>query len=64
MEDGDASEKAKFGTAAFLIELENTRSIKVGISLLIAFSCSHFIAILAYKSLTRLRRFLANTNVI
>ncbi|KAG5603552.1 hypothetical protein H5410_025044 [Solanum commersonii] len=32
LEDGDASEKAKFGTAAFLIELENTRSIKVGIS--------------------------------
>ncbi|XP_060215127.1 ureide permease 1-like isoform X2 [Lycium barbarum] len=29
LEDGGASGKAKFGTAAFLIELENTRSIKV-----------------------------------
>ncbi|KAK4715679.1 hypothetical protein R3W88_014017 [Solanum pinnatisectum] len=42
LEDGDASEKAKFGTVAFLIELENTRSIKVlgkgtGIGLKITF---------------------------
>ncbi|XP_016461700.1 ureide permease 1 isoform X1 [Nicotiana tabacum] len=29
LEDGGSSGKAKFGTAAFLIELENTRSIKV-----------------------------------
>ncbi|KAM3203392.1 ureide permease 1 isoform X1 [Capsicum annuum] len=29
LEDGDAPRKAKFGTAAFLIELEKTRSIKV-----------------------------------
>ncbi|CAN4124590.1 unnamed protein product [Withania somnifera] len=29
LEDGGASGKAKFGTAAFLIELEETRSIKV-----------------------------------